>query len=76
MSPKDQRKYLEALKRYEHKFTSQETEEYKMFLKRNKDEEEFDSLSLKRLKELYDKYHLPVDIHKYDTFFKKKTDGE
>jgi hypothetical protein len=75
MSPKDQQKYIEALKRYEHKFTRQETEEYKMFLKRNKDEEEFDSLSLTRLKELYDKYHLPVDIHKYDTFFKKNTNG-
>ena len=76
MSPKDQQKYIAALKRYEHKFTRQETEEYKMFLKRQKDEEEFDSVSLKRLKELYDKYHLPVDIHKYDNLFKKKPDGD
>jgi len=76
MSPRDQQKYLEALKRYEHKFTREESEEYKMFQKRHKDEEEFDSLSMKRLKELHDKYHLPEDIHKYDAFFKKKSDGD
>ena len=74
MSPRDQQKYLEALKRYEHKFTGEEAEEYKMFQKRHKDEEEFDSLSMKRLKELHDKYHLPVDTHKYDAFFKKDPD--
>jgi hypothetical protein len=45
-----------------------------MFVKRHKDEEEFDSVSMKRLKELYDKYNIPVDKSKYDSFFKKIND--
>ncbi len=72
MSYRDQQKYLETLRKHEMKLTRQELEEYKMFLKRHKDEEDFDSVSLKRLKELYDKYNLPVDRSKYDAFFKKK----
>lgn len=72
MSYRDQQKYIEALKKYERDFDRKESEEFKMFLKRNKDEDEFDTLSMKRLKELYDKYNKPVDKSKYDAFFKKK----
>ncbi|MCS7052321.1 MAG: hypothetical protein NZM09_01165 [Ignavibacterium sp.] len=43
-----------------------------MFVKRQKDGEEFDSLSMKRLKELYDKYYEKKDISKLDELFKKK----
>jgi hypothetical protein len=71
MSYRDQVKYLETLQRFERKMDSKEKEELKMFVKRHKDEEEFDSVSMKRLKELYDKYNLPVDRSKYDSFFKK-----
>jgi hypothetical protein len=73
MSYRDQQKYIEALRRHERQFTPKETEEYKMFVKRHKDEEEFDTVSFKRLEELYDKYNVPVDIHKFDSFFKKNT---
>jgi hypothetical protein len=31
---------------------------------------------MKRLKELLDKYHKPVDTSKYDKFFKKNPDEE
>ena len=72
MSFREQQKYLEVLHKYEKKFDQREAEDYKMFVKMNKDEEEFDTVSLRRLKELYDKYNLPVDRSKYDTFFKKK----
>jgi hypothetical protein len=72
MSYRDQQKYIEALKKYERNFDRKESEEFKMFLKRHKDEDEFDTLSMKRLKELYDKYNKPVDKSKYDAFFKKK----
>jgi hypothetical protein len=72
MSFRDQQKYLDALKKYERKFERREAEEYKMFIKMHKDEEDFDSLSLKRLKEIYDKYNVSVDKSKYDSFFKKK----
>ncbi len=72
MSYRDQQKYLDALHRYEKNFDKNELEEYKMFLKRQKDDEDFDSVSMRRLKELYDKYYTPVDRSKYDAFFKKK----
>ena len=74
MSYRDQVKYLETLQRFERKMDSKEKEELKMFVKRHKDEEEFDSVSMKRLKELYDKYNIPVDKSKYDSFFKKIND--
>jgi hypothetical protein len=72
MSFREQQKYIDLLKKYERKFDRKESEDYKMFLKMQKDEEDFDSVSLKRLKELYDKYNVPVDKTKYDSFFKKK----
>jgi hypothetical protein len=72
MSYRDQQKYIETLKKHERKFDKKESEDFKMFLKRQKDEEEFDTVSMKRLKELYDKYNMQVDKSKYDSFFKKK----
>ena len=68
---REQQKYLETLRKYERKFDRKEADDYKMFLKMQKDDEDFDSLSLNRLKELYDKYNVPVDKSKYDSFFKK-----
>jgi len=70
-SYREQQKYLDYLKRFEKKFTPKELEEYKMFVKRQKDEEDFDSISMKRLKELYDKYYEKKDISKLDDLFKK-----
>jgi hypothetical protein len=68
----EQQKLLDVLKKYERNFTRQEYDEYRMFLKRQKDDEDFDSVSMKRLKELYDKYYKPVNISKFDKFFKNK----
>ncbi len=73
-SYREQKKYLEVLKKYERNFTPKEHDEFKMFLKRDKDDDEFDTVSMKRLKELYDKYYKPVDTSKYDKFFKKNQD--
>lgn len=75
MSFRDQKKYLEFLKKNERKLSPKELEDYKMFVKRQKDEEEFDTVSMKRLKEIYEKYNVPVDKSKYDQFFKKNTDS-
>jgi hypothetical protein len=72
MSFRDQQKYIEALKKYKRNFDRKESEEFKMFLKRYKDDDEFDTLSMKRLKELFEKYNKPVDKSKYEQFFKKK----
>jgi hypothetical protein len=75
-SHRDQKKYLEALKKYERKLTRQEYDEYKIFIKRDKDEEEFDTVTMKRLKELHDKYYEPVNTSKYDKFFKSNPDNK
>lgn len=70
-SHRDQQKYLDTLKKYERKFSLKEYDDFQVLLKRDKDEEEFDSITMKRLKELYDKYYEPADISKYDKYFKK-----
>ena len=75
-SYREQKKYLETLKKYEKNFTRQESDEYKLFIKRDKDDDEFDTVSMKRLKEIHDKYHKLVDTSKYDKFFKKNPDEE
>jgi len=72
MSRRDQEKYLEYLKRHEKKFTPKELDEYKMFVKRHKDDEDFDSVSMRRLKELYDKYYTVPDKSKLEDLFRKK----
>ena len=50
MSYRDQAKYLDFLKKFERKFDRKEAEDFKMFLKMQKDEEEFDSVTMKKLK--------------------------
>ena len=75
-SYREQKKYLDVLKKYERNFTRQENDEYKLFVKRDKDDDEFDTVTMKRLKELHDKYHKPVDTSKYDKFFKKNPNDE
>lgn len=72
MSFREQQKYIDVLKKLERNFDSKEAEEFKMLIKRQKDDEDFDTLSMKRLKELYDKYNKPLDKSKYDSFFKNK----
>ena len=75
-SYREQKKFLEILKKYERNFTGPESDEYKLFIKRDKDDDEFDTVSMKRLKELHDKYHKRFDTSKYDKFFKKSSDEE
>ena len=68
---RDQKRYIEALKKYERQFTGDDFEQYRMFVQRHKDEDEFDSVSMKKLKELFEKYYKPVDTSQYDKYFKK-----
>jgi hypothetical protein len=72
MSLRDQKKYLDELKRHENKMTREELDAYKIMLKRHKDEEDFDSVTMKKLKGVYDKYYKPGDRSKLDDLFKKK----
>ena len=75
MSYREQQKLLEALKKYERNFNGKELDDYKMFVKRQKDDEDFDSVSMRRLKELHDKYYKPADLSKYDKYFKTSGDS-
>lgn len=75
MAFRDQQKFLDYLKKFESRMERKELEDYKMFVKRQKDDEDFDTVSMKRLKELYDKYYQLVDKSKYDHFFKKSNES-
>jgi hypothetical protein len=72
MSFRDQQKYLDMLKKYERNFSREDKYVYDIFVKRNKDDEDFDTVSMKKLKDLHDKYYVPVDKSKFDALFKKK----
>jgi hypothetical protein len=76
MSYRDQQKYLDELKKHQKNFTRQEAEDFKKFLQRQMDDEDFDSVSMKKLKDMYDKYFKPADFSKYDKYFKKSDDSQ
>lgn len=71
MSYREQQKYLDVLRRFEKKFDHHELDDYKMLVQRHKDEEEFDKLSLERLKNLYVKYYVNREKKDLDQFFRK-----
>lgn len=71
MSFRDQVKYIQELKRFEWKMSPKDKDEFKMFLKREKDEEEFDTVSMGKLKSLYEKYYLNREKKDFDHIFKK-----
>jgi hypothetical protein len=76
MAYRDQQKYLDYLKRFEAKMDRSELEDYKKFVKRQKDDEDFDTVSMKRLKDIYDKFYVTVDKSKYDHLFKKSNESD
>ena len=72
MRSTDQKKYIETLLRYEKKFSQEELKDFKMFVKRNKDDEDLDKISFSKLKDLYTKYYLNREKIDINEFFKKK----
>jgi len=69
MSSREQKDCFAILKRYERKFDVRELDDYKMLIKRHKDDEDLDKLSMQRLKNLYEKYHINREKKNYDQFF-------
>jgi len=67
---RDQKKYIEELKRYEPKMSPKELDEYKIFVKRHKDEEEFDTISFGKLKAMFEKFDAQRVKKNYDHYFK------
>ena len=61
MAFRDQQKYLDYLRKFESIMDPKELDEYKMFVKRQKDDEDFDTVSMGRLKALYEKFYKYVN---------------
>jgi len=68
----DQKNFIEALKRYENKMDEKERSFFITTVKRNKDDEDLDSISFGKLKELYTKYYVNRPKPSLDDLFKKK----
>ena len=56
MSKVEQSKMIEALRYKTSKMAQKDRYDYEMYVKRDKDDEDLDLLSMKRLKELFEKY--------------------
>ncbi len=52
----EQHKMIEALREYEQKIRGRDLDDFSMFRKRDRDDDELDELSRRRLVELYEKY--------------------
>jgi len=76
MDYRDQRNKIDALKRYENKMECKEREDFKIFVKRQKDDEDFDTISFKRLSDLYEKYYLNRPKRSLDSLFKKPPEND
>ncbi len=72
MRSSDQKRYIEVLTRYERKFTTEELKQFKMFVKRHKDDEDLDNISFNKLKDLYTKYYVNREKPDINQLFKKK----
>ncbi|PID59294.1 MAG: hypothetical protein CR986_06715 [Ignavibacteriae bacterium] len=68
----EQKKFIDALKRFEKKFSQDELKNFKMFVKRVKDGEDLDNNSFGQLKKLYEKYYLTREKPDLNSLFKKK----
>lgn len=52
----EQKKMIEELNRISYRLKGKDKYDFEMLLKRHKDDEDLDSLSMKRLREIYEKY--------------------
>lgn len=52
----EQDKMIRELQQISYRLKGRDKYDFEMFLKRHKDDEELDSLSMKRLREIYEKY--------------------
>ncbi|MBE2279020.1 MAG: hypothetical protein IAE91_01395 [Ignavibacteriaceae bacterium] len=70
---REQKQFIDELKRFEYKMIPKDRDSFKMLLKRHIDEEEFDTISMKILRELHEKYcSKKPDRSKLENLFKKQ----
>jgi len=58
MTHAEQHRMIQELKEFVHKMSGRDDMDFDMLRKRDDDDEDLDSLSLKRLQELYERYVL------------------
>ncbi len=58
MSIVEQKKMIEALRYKTSKMAPKDKYDYEMYAKRDKDDEDLDLLSMKRLREIFEKYSI------------------
>ncbi len=75
MSYREQKKLFEDLRSFEHKFSSADKDLYKSFLKRHKDDEDLDTISMRKLKEMYEKYYQNQPKRDLNSLFKKEVEN-
>jgi hypothetical protein len=61
MTSVEQRKVIQELRDHTHHMRRSEQEDYEMFAKRDKDDEDLDEISRRRLQALYVKYVGPLE---------------
>lgn len=71
MTAREQKKLLDELKRYESAMVPSDRDAYKMMVKRQKDDEDFDTLTEQKLTALHGKYVKFKSKSDFDQFFKK-----
>ncbi len=76
MSFREQQKLLDELKSFERVMVQKDRDEYKMFIKRQKDDEDFDTISMSKLKSLHSRYYKTKDKSEFDKFFKPKPENQ
>jgi len=67
----DQKKWLEELKSFEDAMSDSDRYAYSMMVKRQKDEEDFDSLTMNRLQEMHTRYLSKRPRRNLEDLFKK-----
>jgi hypothetical protein len=76
MTSVEQRKMIQRLKQAMAKMTSDERQAFEMMSKRDRDDEELDSLTMAKLKQLHIKYFPKHSKQSVEDAWKKLTDGK
>ncbi|MCE1189504.1 MAG: hypothetical protein LWX56_10210 [Ignavibacteria bacterium] len=71
MKSSEQKKLLDDLNKVISKMNRTDQDAFKLLQKRDKDEEEFDTLSIARLKELHTRYVISKPKADFNALFKK-----
>jgi hypothetical protein len=58
----EQKRMIEELERISYRLKGRDKYDFDMFRKRHKDDEDLDSLSMKRLREIYEKYVIRKEV--------------